>query len=70
MSGNVWEWCQDWKGDYSAGSQMNPTGASSGSIRVRRGGSWGGSARGCRVAFRNFRPDYRSRGLGLRLVLQ
>ena len=40
MSGNVDEWCQDWYGSYSSGSQTNPTGASSGSIRVSRGGCW------------------------------
>ena len=40
MSGNVYEWCQDWKGSYSSSSQVNPTGDNSGSIRVNRGGSW------------------------------
>ncbi|MDO5341538.1 MAG: formylglycine-generating enzyme family protein [Bacteroidia bacterium] len=40
MSGNVEEWCQDWKGNYGSGSQTNPQGPSSGSDRVCRGGSW------------------------------
>ena len=46
MSGNVWEWCNDWYGAY----KTNPTGVKTGSYRVIRGGSWGGSATYCRVA--------------------
>ena len=70
MSGNVWEWCQDWKGFYSSSSQVNPTGANSGSDRVRRGGSWCHEAWFCRSTHRYYdAPGHRSLNLGLRLVL-
>lgn len=67
MSGNVWEWCQDWTGNYSSNAITNPTGPTSGSERVCRGGSWDDFARYCRVARRNA-PGYRDNYVGLRLV--
>ena len=60
---------QDWYGSYSSGAQTNPTGPSSASRRVYRGGSWYGSARGCRVSNRGYNPDLRDDVLGLRLAL-
>jgi formylglycine-generating enzyme required for sulfatase activity len=40
MSGNVWEWCSDWDGDYSAASQNDPKGPETGVNKILRGGSF------------------------------
>ena len=70
MSGNVWEWCQDWDGSYSSSPQRNPKGPNSGSYRVIRGGSWNYGAGCCRVSFRDGdTPDDRSSDSGFRLAL-
>ena len=70
MSGSVWEWCNDYYDVYSANAQTNPTGPTSGSDRVARGGAFFNSEGGNRVWFRNHSSaDLVAEGLGFRLAL-
>jgi formylglycine-generating enzyme required for sulfatase activity len=69
MTGNVWEWCEDWHGPYGEASVTDPKGPIGGQFRVLRGGSWSCGPSSCRSAYRGFyypgegRDDY-----GLRVV--
>jgi len=72
MTGNVWEWVQDWRDRYptASGIKSNPKGPSSGTNRVYRGCSWQDNALYCRVSRRNGAvPEARNSSVGLRLAL-
>lgn len=69
MSGNVWEWCWDWKDAYPSSALVNPLGSTAGSFRVIRGGSWGHSASINTVSYRSrFAARNTNNFLGFRLV--
>ncbi len=68
MEGNVAQWCWDWSGDYPS-AQTDPTGPSSGTYKVDRGGSWFSSSNDIAVAFRHVdSPNPNNYGLGFRVV--
>jgi formylglycine-generating enzyme required for sulfatase activity len=70
MCGNVLEWCQDWYGPYPTGSATDPTGATTGSARVLRGGSYVHPGEDCRSAQRfSSGPTTSFANAGFRIVL-
>jgi formylglycine-generating enzyme required for sulfatase activity len=69
MSGNVWEWVNDWYGEYSGAPQTDPMGPASGSLRVVRGGSWGSDPNLLRASIRYFNtPADADRYVGFRVA--
>jgi formylglycine-generating enzyme len=70
MHGNVWEWCQDWYGEYANGDQVNPSGSAQSAGRVLRGGSWFVNPRLCRSSYRTeVGPDSCGYYVGFRVVV-
>jgi len=68
LSGNVYEWCQDWFGDYDPESGDNPTGPKEGTTKVVRGGCWYNDARLVRASYRDYLgPEDRSNNVGFRV---
>jgi len=71
MSGNVWEWCSDWRGPYNPSDTINPSGPLEGTKKIYRGGSWFNKPSTLRSANRHsHEPDVRGTNAGLRLVLE
>jgi formylglycine-generating enzyme required for sulfatase activity len=69
MSGNVWEWVQDWFNFYKADALTNPSGPLNGSSKLYRGGSFDDISDDCRVTYRYGNPPAsRFNNLGFRLA--
>ena len=69
MSGNVYEWCNDWSDDYPEEPQTDPQGPSEGIIKAGRGGSWHSASKNLRVSNRdNDPPEFICHNVGFRLA--
>ena len=70
MTGNVCEWCHDWKGSYTSEAVTDPVGPTSGEFRVTRGGSWDFYIHGMKNGSRSCEYQAnRSDGVGFRVAL-
>lgn len=68
MHGNLWQWCQDFYGEYPTDDVTDPQGPKKGQDHVLRGGSWSNFPENCRSATRAVsQPSFHSDYYGLRV---